>query len=93
MQISGSTIISPTNGVLHYHQRNRCYSIMLYIPWLCHNNGVRCSEWQMVCTKHTVQTRKSYKGLTDVAKDISSESGYVTLKTRIALGTSLKLGV
>ena len=47
----------------------------------------------MVCTKHTVQTRKSYKGLTDVAKDISSESGYVTLKPRIALGTSLKLGV
>ena len=47
----------------------------------------------MVCTKHTVQTRKSYKGLKDVVKDISSESGYVTLKTRIALGTSLKLGV
>ena len=47
----------------------------------------------MVFTKHTVQMRKSYKGLTDVAKDISSESGYVTLKTRIALGTSLKMGV
>ena len=39
----------------------------------------------MVCTKHTVQTRKSYKGFKDVTKDISSESVYVTLKTRIAL--------